>query len=38
MPIEAPDSWGDFALESDMQGRELAQRLDAEDAADGRDW
>ena len=38
MPVAAPDSWGDLELESDTHGHELAQRLDAEDAADGRDW
>lgn len=38
MRIETPDSWGDLALESDRHGGELAQRLDPEDRADGRDW
>lgn len=38
MPVTEPDEWGDLDLEADRRGRELAERLDAEDAASGRSW
>lgn len=37
-PVTAPDEWGDLDAEADRHGRELAERLDAEDAASGRSW
>jgi predicted transcriptional regulator len=37
-PVAEPDEWGDLAAEADRHGHELAQRLDAEDAASGHRW
>lgn len=38
IPTAAPDEWGDVDAEADRHGRELAERLDAEDRAHGRTW
>jgi hypothetical protein len=33
-----PDEWGDLERETDRHGRELAQRLDAEERETGQTW
>ena len=38
IPTTDPDEWGDVDVEADRHGRELAERLDAEDRANGRTW
>lgn len=38
LPVAEPDDWGDPVADAATHGHELAQRLDAEDAAHGRDW
>jgi hypothetical protein len=38
MPPAVPDEWGDPEEEADRHGRELAQRLDAEERAAGLTW
>jgi len=37
-PPGSPDEWGDLEASGDRAGRELAQRLDAEEAQRGQGW
>ncbi len=37
-PPGIPDEWGDLESDADLQGREAALRLDAEDRAAGLEW
>lgn len=38
IPQDTVDDWGDMADEADRRGRELAQSLDAQEAASGLTW
>ena len=37
-PPGEPDAWGDLEHDADVAGRELAQRLDDEERAQGLSW